>query len=77
MSKPKKLSFWNLSLPFKKDNSSKNFNIKKIIDTLNPLSVVHLTKKEKKSSILSPPQSEPPKIKCIETKLPYVLRRNL
>lgn len=73
-SKIKNNPFWKL--PFKKDSSSKNFNMSKIIDTLNPLSDVHSSKKDKDNTNTSL-SSENPKIKCVETKLPYLLRRNL
>ena len=66
---------WGLKLPFKKkDTTSQKFNISKFVDTVNPLSVIPVSKKNKDNTSLS---SDDPKIKCFETKLPYVLRRNL
>lgn len=67
---------WGLKLPFKKkDTVSHKFNISKIIDTINPLSVIPVSKVKDDTNILL--STHNPKIKCFETKLPYVLRRNL
>jgi len=76
MPETKKNPFWKWKLPFKKDTTYQNFNRHEIIDTINPLSTVPSSKKNNDNSN-TPLSSDNPKIKCIETKLPYVIRRNL